>query len=128
MVSDGGIAAMQNNADSHFDAISNRLQRNPVLTAMTVTSLIIGVTTSIAGVAAWRASSACIAPTSAPPHLVQGVADAAPRSDLLMHQALQADLVIGVGQTAHSELVTSHKDALAACPCTASIGWHWQRI
>ena len=119
---------MQNNAASHFDAISNRLQRNPVLTAMTVTSLIIGVTTSIAGVAAWRASSACIAPTSAPPHLVQGVADAAARSDLLTHQALQADLVIGVGQTAHSELVTSHKDALAACPCTASIGWHWQRI
>ena len=109
MVSDGGIAAMQNNAASHFDAISNRLQRNPVLTAMTVTSLIIGVTTSIAGVAAWRASSACIAPTSTSPHFVQGVADDAPRSDLLMHQALQADL-------------------LAACPCAASIGWHWQRI
>ncbi|HMD29093.1 MAG TPA: hypothetical protein VKH13_11035 [Steroidobacteraceae bacterium] len=92
---------MQNNSASHFDAISNRLQRNPVLTAMIVTSLIIGVTASIAAVAAWRASSACIAPTS----------DDAPRSDLLMHQALQADLV-----------------GVAACPCAASIGWHWQRI
>jgi hypothetical protein len=124
----GGIAAMQNNSASHFDAISNRLQRNPVLTAMIVTSLIIGVTASIAAVAAWRASSACIAPPSAPPHLVPGVADHASRSDLLMHQVLQADLVIGVGETAHSELATSHKDALAACPCAASIGWHWQRI
>jgi hypothetical protein len=119
---------MQNNAASLFDAISNRLQRNPVLTAMIVTSLIIGATASMAGVAAWRASSACMTPPSAPPHLVQGVTDDAPRSDLLMHQALQADLVIGVGQTAHSELATSHKDALAACPCSASLGWHWQRI
>jgi hypothetical protein len=127
MVSDGGIAAMQNNAANHFDAISNRLQRNPVLTAMIVTSLIIGVTASVAGVAAWRASSACFAPTSAPLHQVQGVADEASRSDLVMHQALQADLLIGVGQTAHSELSASHKDALA-CPCAASVGWHWQRI
>jgi hypothetical protein len=111
MVSDGGIAAMQNNSASHFDAISRRLQRNPVLTALIVTSLIIGVTASIAAVAAWRASFACIAPTSAPPHLMQGVADDAPRSVLLMHQALQADLV-----------------GVAACPCAASIGWHWQRI
>jgi hypothetical protein len=119
---------MQNNAASHFDAISNRLQRNPVLTAMIVTSLIIGVTSSIAGVAAWRASSACIGPTSAPPRVVQGLADDARLSDLPVHQALQADLIVGVGQTAHSELATSHKDALAACPCAASVGWHWQRI
>lgn len=118
---------MQNNAANHFDAISNRLQRNPVLTAMIVTSLIIGVTASVAGVAAWRASSACFAPTSAPLHPVQGVADEASRSDFVMHQALQADLLIGVGQTAHSELSASHKDALA-CPCAASVGWHWQRI
>jgi len=119
---------MQNNAANLFDGISNRLQRNPVLTAMIVTSLIIGVTASIAGVAAWRATSACIAPTSAPPHLLQGVADDARRSDLPIHQALQADLVIGVGETAHIDLAASHKDALTACPCAASIGWHWQRI
>jgi hypothetical protein len=36
-------------------------------------------------------------------------------------------LLIGVGQTAHSELAASHKDALA-CPCAAMVGWHWQRI
>lgn len=102
---------MQNDSASHFDTISNRLQRSPVLTAMIVTSLIIGVTASIAAIAAWRASSACIASPSALPHLVQGVGNDPPRSDLLRHQALQADLV-----------------GVAACPCAASIGWHWQRI
>jgi hypothetical protein len=120
----GGIAAMRDKAANHFDAIANRLQRNPVLTAMMVTSLIIGLTASIAGVAAWRASSACMAETSASPHVI---ADHA-RSDLMSHHALQADFVARMGQTVRSELATSHTDALATCPCAASIGWHWQRI
>jgi hypothetical protein len=96
---------MQDKAANHFDAIANKLHRNPVLTALLVISLIMGVTASIAGVAAWRASSACIAETSALPRVVKVVVDDA-RNDLLVHQALQ--------------------DALA-CPCAASI-WHWQRI
>ncbi len=50
---------MQDNAADHLRNIANRLHRNPVLTALTVTSLIMGATASIAGVAAWRANSAC---------------------------------------------------------------------
>jgi len=115
---------MQDNTADRLHTIANTLHRNPVLTALMVTSLIIGVTASIAGVAAWRASSACNIPP-APPHLVVD-AGGDDRPGLMMHQALQVDLVMGVGQSAHSELAASHKDA--ACPCSASIGWHWQRI
>ena len=116
---------MHDTAADHLHTIANRLHRNPVLTALMVTSLIIGVTASIAGVAAWRASSACNAQTSAPPHLVQDVRGD-DRPDLVMHQALQADFVVGVGEAAHSELAASRKEAV--CPCAASIGRHWQRI
>ena len=115
---------MQDNAADHLHMIANRLHRNPVLTALLVTSLIIGATASIAGVTAWRASSACNAQTSAAPHLAQDAGE--DRPDLMMHQALQADLALGVGEAAHSELAASRKEA--ACPCSASIGWHWQRI
>jgi len=96
---------MQDNAAYRFDAILNRLHRNPVLTAMMVTSLIIGVTASIAGVASWRANSACIAEKSAPPHVAQELTDDAGHGGLVVRQV-----------------------ALSECPCTAPSGWHWQRI
>jgi hypothetical protein len=99
---------MQDHA-AYLDAILNRLHRNPVLTAMMVTSLIIGVTASIAGVASWRANSACIAERSSPP-------------------ALQADLVLGVGQTTSADPAPSRKVSLSQCPCAAPSRWHWQRI
>jgi uncharacterized protein (DUF2062 family) len=37
-------------------------RRNPVLTAMMVCSLVLGMTAMIAAVAAWRASSSCSIP------------------------------------------------------------------
>jgi hypothetical protein len=115
---------MQDHAAFHFDAILNR---NPVLTAMLVTSLIFGMTASIAGVASWRANSACIAEQSAP-HLAQDLADHAGRGDAMMRQALQAELLLGVGQTAPGEPAPTRKVALTECPCAASNRWHWQRI
>jgi hypothetical protein len=115
---------MQDHAAFHFDAILNR---NPVLTAMMVTSLIIGVTASIAGVARWRANSACVAEQSAP-HLAQDLTNDAGRADLTIRQTLQADLVLRVGQAAPGEPAPSRKAALTGCACAASSGWHWQRI
>jgi|HubBroStandDraft_2_1064218.scaffolds.fasta_scaffold222511_3 hypothetical protein len=97
---------MMHGAAYYFDAISYRLRRNPVLTAMMVCSLVFGVSALIAGVKVWRVSSACtIAQMSAPPIVVQDVTYIASRSDLLMHEALQT-----------------------ACPCAASSKWHWQPI
>jgi hypothetical protein len=114
---------MHDHAAFHFDAILNR---NPVLTAMIVTSLIFGVTASIAGVASWRAKSACIAGQSAP-QVARDLMDDAGRGDLMVRQALQADLVLAVGKTA-GEAAPSRRVALTECACAASSGWHWQRI
>ncbi len=105
---------MWTSAARNFDAILHRLCRNPVLTAMMVTSLIFGVTASVAGVAVWRASSACIARTSAPRNVARVLTDA-------------ADLDIGVGQTTQSDSPHSRKFA-SACPCITSVEWHWQQI
>jgi hypothetical protein len=106
---------MKDSTAYHFHALLSRLRCSPVLTAMLVTSLIFGVTASIAGIAVWRGTSACLAETSAPPNVT-------------MHQALQAELVMEVGQTTPSGSALSHKVASAACPCAASNRWHWQRI
>ena len=119
---------MQDNTAYEFRAILKRLGRNPVLIAMTVTSLIFGATASIAGIAIWRASSACIARMSAPPNVAQVVTDVSNRGDLLMHEALQADLGLGVGPPTHGDSALPRKVASAACPCATSIKWHWQRI
>jgi hypothetical protein len=127
-LSSWGNVAMQDNAANHFDAILNRLHRNPVLTAMLVTSLIIGVTASVAGVASWRANSACIAEKTAPPHVARDLADDAGMGDVMVRQALQADLVLGVGQSGRGGAAPSRKVALTECPCAASSGWRWQRI
>jgi hypothetical protein len=89
----------------YFDAISYRLLRNPVLTAMMVCSLVFGVSALIAGFKVWRVSSACTIAQMPTPIVVQDVTYIASRSDLLMHQALQT-----------------------ACPCAASSKWHWQTI
>jgi hypothetical protein len=106
---------MKHKTANHFHALLGRLRCSPVLTAMLVTSLIFGVTASIAGIALWRGTSACIAETSAPPNAT-------------MHQALQANLVMEVGRATLGDSALSHKVASAACPCAASTRWHWQRI
>jgi hypothetical protein len=93
---------MMHGAAHYFDAISYRLRRNPVLTAMMVCSLVFGVSALIAGIKVWRVSSTCtVAQMPAPPNVVQVVTDVATRSDLLMHQALHA-----------------------TCPCAASSEWY----
>jgi hypothetical protein len=106
---------MKGNTAYHIHALLGRLRCSPVLTAMLVTSLIFAGTASIAGIAVWRGTSACIAENSAPPNVT-------------MHEALQADLVMEVGQTMQSDSALLHKVASEACPCAVSIRWHWQRI
>jgi hypothetical protein len=120
MASERENVAMTDNAAYRFYAILNKLRCNPVLTAMMVTSLIFGLTASIASIEVWRASSACVAEISAPSDIAQVATDVAYRSDLQMDEALHADVDGG--------LAHSRKAASAACPCSASIGWRWQRI
>jgi hypothetical protein len=109
----------------YFHAALSRLRRNPVLTAMMVCSLVFGISTLIAGIKVWRVSYACtVAP--APPSVVQEVMDGAGRSELLMRQAAQADLDMGVRQT-DSDSALARKVA-SACPCAAAAEWHWKPI
>jgi len=106
-----------------FHAISYWFRRNPVLTAMMVCSLVLGVTALTAGIAVWRVNFSCaIAERSALPNVVQVVAGIANRSDLLgQHEALSGGLAL------------SHKDASAQCACAAFLKLQhvrpmWQRI
>jgi cell division protein FtsX len=50
---------MGNRTVHHFRAAISRLQRNPVLTAMMVYSLVFGMTALTATIAVWRAGSDC---------------------------------------------------------------------
>jgi hypothetical protein len=94
-------------------AIFGGLRRKPVLTAMMVTSLIYGVTASVAGIAVWKASSKCvIAQSSASPNIPQMAIDVAGRGS----------------PTMDSESTPVGESASASCPCSASNEWHWQRI
>jgi hypothetical protein len=86
----------------------SRFYRNPVLTAIMVTSLIFGATTSLAGIALWRASSACA--DDAPV-----VTDVVQRSELLIQRAEPPQ-----GDSARS------REAVSACPCAATTEWHWR--
>jgi hypothetical protein len=110
----------------NFDAILYRLHRKPVLTAMMVCSLVLGMSAVIADIRVGRVSAECAtARTSAPSNVEQDIASG---SDQLMHQALQAELVREIGQTPHRDSPLSHKDASGSCPCAVSSEWHWQRI
>jgi hypothetical protein len=92
---------MMTGAAYYLHATLYRLRRNPVLTAMMVSSLVFGITVLIAGIAVWRVSSPCSIPQmSALPTVVQAVTEIASRSDLsIPHQALQAAQGMGIRQT-----------------------------
>ena len=103
------------------------LHRNPVLTAMMVTFLVLGVTASLAGIASWRASSACaLAPTPAGPNDAPVVTGVAQPRDLLMHQAEHADLEMRTEQPLQSDPALSREVTSGACPCAVSTEWHWR--
>jgi hypothetical protein len=60
-------------------------RRNPVLMAMTVSSLILGMTAVAAAVAVWRAGSSCSIPRKTVlPYVVQVVEAMTGRADVLM--------------------------------------------
>jgi hypothetical protein len=63
-----------------------------VLTAMMVSSLVLGITALVAAIAVWRASSSCSIPHKPVlPYLVQAVEEPASRADVpIEHQALRA--------------------------------------
>jgi hypothetical protein len=65
------------------------LRRNPVLTAMMVSSLILGVTALVAAFTVWRASSSCSIPRKTVfPYVVRVVETTAGRAEVLIeHQA-----------------------------------------
>jgi len=61
------------------------LRRNPVLTAMMVSSLVLGITALVAAITVWRASSSCSIPRrTVLPYVVQAVAATASRTDVLI--------------------------------------------
>jgi hypothetical protein len=68
------------------------LRRKPVLTAMMVSSLVLGITALVAAITVWRASSSCSIPhKTVLPYVVQVVEGTAGRSVLLIeHQAPRA--------------------------------------
>jgi hypothetical protein len=60
------------------------LRRKPVLTAMMVCSLVLGMTALAAAITVWRAISSCPNPrTTVLPYVVQVVAATASRADVL---------------------------------------------
>jgi len=67
------------------------LRRNPVLTAMMVSSLVLGITALAAAITVWRASSSCSLPRKTVlPYVVQ-VVEATGRADVLFeHRAAHA--------------------------------------
>ncbi len=78
--------------DNYFRATLYMLRRKPVLTAMMVSSLVLGITALVAAITVWRASSSCSIPHKTVPHyLVQVVAEPASRTDVpIEHQGLRA--------------------------------------
>jgi hypothetical protein len=60
------------------------LRRKPVLTAMMVSSLVLGITALAAAITVWRASSSCSIPrTAVLPYVVRVVEATASRADVL---------------------------------------------
>ena len=73
---------MGNRTVHHFRAALSRLQRNPVLTAMMVYSLVFGMTALTATIAVWRAGSDCTTShTAVVPHAVHVAEDMGSRGD-----------------------------------------------
>jgi hypothetical protein len=71
---------------------SSLLRRKPVLTALMVSSLVLGLTALVAAITVWRASSSCsISRRTVLPYVVQVVEGSASRAVLLIeHQAPRA--------------------------------------
>jgi hypothetical protein len=78
--------------DNNDRATLYLLRRNPVLTAMMVSTLVLGVTALVAAFTVWRASSSCSIPRKTVlPYVVQVVEETASRADVLSeHQAPRA--------------------------------------
>ena len=118
---------MTTDAAYYLHATLNRLLQKPVLTAMTVCSLVFGATALTAGVVVWRVNSNCEIEASS-------VTDSPGHSDLWIdRQALQAELGVNVSQPSQRGSALSRKDASAGCPCAALTQWQrarpmWQRI
>jgi hypothetical protein len=117
---------MKTNTGYHLQGLLNRSCRNPVITAMMVTGLIVGVTGSVAGVAVSRARSQCeMAESVVPPNAPEVVIDPAIRRDLPMEGAPHAELV---ADTAQDDVELSHGAVSAGCGCATPTAWHWQLI
>ena len=126
---------MTTDAAYYLHATLNRLLQKPVLTAMTVCSLVFGATALTAGVVVWRVNSNCeIEASSGLSNVGHLVTDSPGHSDLWIdHQALQAELGVNVSQPSQRGSALSRKDASAGCPCAALTQWQrarpmWQRI
>jgi cell division protein FtsX len=73
---------MGNRTTHHFRAALSRLQRNPMLTAMMVYSLVFGITALSATIAVWRADSTCAtSQRNVLPHIVHVAEDVGNRGD-----------------------------------------------
>ncbi len=117
---------MKTNTGYHLQGLLNRSCRNPVITAMMVTGLIVGVTGSVAGVAVSRARSQCeMAESVVPPNTPQGVIDPANPTDLPTERAPHSELV---ADTTQDDVDLSHGAVSAGCRCATPTAWHWQLI
>jgi hypothetical protein len=78
--------------DNNKRATLYLLRRNPVLTAMMVSSLVLGMTALVAAFTMWRASTSCSIPRKTVfPYVVRVVEASASRADALIeHQATRA--------------------------------------
>jgi hypothetical protein len=83
---------MTTSTDNNNRATFYLLRRNPVLTAMMVSSLILGITALVAAFTVWRASSSCSIPRKTVfPYVVRVVEATGSQADVLIeYQAPRA--------------------------------------
>jgi hypothetical protein len=69
--------------NNYYRATLYMLRRKPVLTAMMVSSLVLGIAALVAAITVWRASSSCSLPRKTVfPYVVQVVEEMVARSDV----------------------------------------------
>jgi hypothetical protein len=74
---------MISTTDNYYRATLQMLRRKPVLTAMMVSSLVLGITAVVAAITVWRASSSCSLPRKTVlPYVVQVVEEIGARADV----------------------------------------------
>jgi hypothetical protein len=82
--------------DNYYRSTLYMLRRKPVLTAMMVSTLVLGLTGLVAAFTVWRASSSCSIPRkSLHPYVVQVVGEVVP----MQHSALSAARAMGGGES-----------------------------